>query len=822
MTVLFDLTLIPLYRIHGQEMPLNPGLMASSAPKHVARGRENDLLVISLVLAGNAQISSDEYKQIAIQMSQRYFQVPGALTSAMRTTMNLVNQYLVERNMRTTGQGQYIIGRIILAVLRDGQLTLAQCGPTRVFHLTGNTTEAIHDAQISGRGLGIGQSVPLYLAQCDIHDGDQLVFCNHCPTTWERDLPLEGCGSLEYLRRCLLDETTDDLNGVVVGAQAGTGKIEILRGEQRAKVEAGKRQAKAEQPAAVQGAPGEGEGTPVEEVKSPPAPIPGTESEAEKAEPIRLDLQQPGRFVRPLPPRPEPSAAQADGTAAERTAHPVEGGNVVPLRERERIPEIKRKRTDNQKWLRKLAYGMRDTRLFFQRIADGIGRLMNRINPQKTDKKEGSRSSGVMILAAIAIPLMMITAAVITYYKYGRGEQYQNNYDLAVLSAAHAIEESDPVAQKDAWESALDYLDLAESYQVTEESQALRNQAEAALDLMEGVIRLEFRAAIYGGLDAEARMTQMAATGSELYLLDGVTGKVQLYQQTAQGYQIELDFRCGPGNYTVTQVDGSQGTVAVGPLVDIASMPGGNDQYATVVAIDTGGNLLFCSPGNPAEAFPLEQPKIGLGQVTGFTLSANGREMYVLNDSSIWIYGYGTAADDEEDDVDTGTETAAGSRMRMFIEPVSFFSDQPPANMDHAVDLAANGSDLFLLFDDNHIAVCTYSALSASPTACQDPATFTEVRAGYPSGATISEAVFSQLAFDAPYNTALFLLEPNAHAVLIVNPHPTSLVLAGQFHASWEMERTSFQAAPITVMAIDTNRYLYLCIGDQVYYAALP
>ena len=142
--------------------------------------------------------------------------------------------------------------------------------------------------------------------------------------------------------------------------------------------------------------------------------------------------------------------------------------------------------------------------------------------------------------------------------------------------------------------------------------------------------------------------------------------------------------------------------------------------------------------------------------------------------------------------------------------------------MEQAIDVAANGNDLFLLFADSHVTVCTYDGLKSAITTCKDPATFTDRRAGHKSGTTLTDAVFSQLAFDAPYNTALYLLEPNTRAVYTVSPHPSSLELGGQFHGTWEEERTLFQNQPATAITIDTNRYLFLCIGNQVYFAAIP
>ncbi len=166
-TANFDLNLLPLYRIKGQEWPQLPGLLVMEPPRRAARGREDDRLVIYLTFSGNDPFSFNEYNQTATQMAQRFYQTAGSLTSAIRAVAETLNQSLVDRNLRTTGKGQYIIGRLILGVLRGSQFVFAQCGPTHVFHLTGKETRQIHDTQISGRGLGIGQATPLYFAQLD-------------------------------------------------------------------------------------------------------------------------------------------------------------------------------------------------------------------------------------------------------------------------------------------------------------------------------------------------------------------------------------------------------------------------------------------------------------------------------------------------------------------------------------------------------------------------------------------------------------------------------------------------------------------------------
>jgi hypothetical protein len=174
-TAAFDLTLLPFYRIKGQEWAQLPGLLALKPPRRSARGRNDDQLIVYLTLSGNTPLSSAEYNRTTAHLAQKFYQTPGSLTSAIRSSVEALNQSLVERNLRTSSKGQYTIGRLILGVLRESQFFFAQCGPTHIFHIKNGASKQVHDPQISGRGLGIGQATPLYFSQLDLEPGDLMI-----------------------------------------------------------------------------------------------------------------------------------------------------------------------------------------------------------------------------------------------------------------------------------------------------------------------------------------------------------------------------------------------------------------------------------------------------------------------------------------------------------------------------------------------------------------------------------------------------------------------------------------------------------------------
>ncbi len=134
-TVSLDLTLSPLYRIHGQEAPALPGLLALAPPRKTARGREQDRLVLYLLLTGNATFSSAEYTKLAEDAGAAFHQTAGPLTSALRAVAGFINQTLLDRNLSTSGRGQYAIGWLALMAVRDTQCTFLLSGPMHAYLL---------------------------------------------------------------------------------------------------------------------------------------------------------------------------------------------------------------------------------------------------------------------------------------------------------------------------------------------------------------------------------------------------------------------------------------------------------------------------------------------------------------------------------------------------------------------------------------------------------------------------------------------------------------------------------------------------------------
>jgi len=122
------------------------------------------------------------------------------------------------------------------------------------------------------------------------------------------------------------------------------------------------------------------------------------------------------------------------------------------------------------------------------------------------------------------------------------------------------------------------------------------------------------------GGTAAAQISRLAASESDLYMLEAEDGKILHAAFTGQSLQLDNAFNCQPGTYAGYQV---------GTLVDLLALPKVNAAGATVLGVDATGNLLYCAPGQVPQAIPLPSlPNTNWGRITSFVL--DGGDLYVV------------------------------------------------------------------------------------------------------------------------------------------------------------------------------------------------
>jgi len=387
----------------------------------------------------------------------------------------------------------------------------------------------------------------------------------------------------------------------------------------------------------------------------------------------------------------------------------------------------------------------------------------------------------MMVFIAIAIPLILAVIGGMVFLQRGRVQQQQIYYQQAVEEVAYAATLTNPLEQRVAWQTAIGDLDKAEYYAVTSQSQSLRAQVIANLDSLDAVKRLDYKQAIVGGLDSGVNVTRIVATTTDMYLLNGKQGNVLRAIMTARGYEIDPNFQCGP----------TYGPVNVGPLVDIAELPQGSFENASLLGMDSNGNLLYCVIGSQPYSAAMAPPNTGFGEPSAMSLDRG--DLFLLDPkvNAVWIY----------------------RNMEVSQQPRLFFGDAVPP-MEDVIDLAVYNEDLFLLHADGHTTKCTYSGMAESPTRCDDPYPYSDNRPGRVHGPKIEEAIFNQIYFSSFPERSIYLLDPQNQSIYYFS---VLLTLQWQYQS-----KGSLAMGKATAFAISPNRMAFLAIGNYVYYAAMP
>ena len=846
----FDLNILPLHRVNGQDSADLPGLLAVIPPRKAARGREKDGLVIHLMLSGNAVFSADELAQLNHGAAGAFYQSPGSLTSAMRKAAETINTALLQRNLSTSGRGQYALGFLALAVIRETQCTLLLSGPAHAAWIGEGGARHIHDAALSGKGLGSSQNYQTYFSQVELHANDLLVLCGKFPKDWEADLLNERPSSSLDAAYRKLTFTKSDLNAALIQPKNGNGTITVLRPEvSPARSQPGPVPVihEPEEPEAFDTPPDEDmeetliaappvsfeRKAPQELQEQPAASI--TEDELDRLVDLGAHLIQPSAYAIP----PHPAETTPPVPKQEPASAPLPASTATPSTPRSFPPSIPRAKPAEPKsqpipppqllsepgeeededeitrgepiaanaekpdahaeatrqMAKVMVSGIRTGRRLNERLGDFLRRFIPRLLPgvEAEDESRQQRMFIVptyaMVVIAIIIPLMFATVGSVVYLSKGQSVQYDELFAQARTEAQRAVSETDPARQREAWQNVLDLLDKADTYRQPEESKQLRAQAQSSYDNLMGIIRLEFVPAFTNGLGGSTQVSRMAASESDLYMLNAEGGDILHAAFTGRALEPDNTFQCKPGMYSGYEV---------GPLVDLLALPKVNSVGGTVLGIDTTGNLLYCLPGQVPQAFSLPAlPNTNWGRITAFALDSGN--LYVLDATSrsVWVF--------------VGKDGAFNDA------PYFYFGSQIPNTIDTAIDLSVSGDDLYLLHADGHISTCTYSRIEQTPTKCTDPALIQDPFPAHQGINIFADTNFTQMALTSPPTPILLLVDARNQGVFRFSPRTLELLNQIRGHAG---EGNPFQPGPVGAMTVSPNYVLYIAIGNQVYFAS--
>ena len=779
-----DLTILSLCRLKGKEQASLPDLMAFTPPRKAARGRERESLLVSLLLNGNTPFSAAEYEKLIENAAIAYHGTGGALTTALRAAAESINRALLERNLSTSGRGQYVIGWLTLASLRESQLIILQCGPTHVLSLSGGNILHWHDPALSGKGLGLNQTISHFYSQIQLQPGDRLLLCPKLPPAWENVLGSDrGLPTLESTRKRMLALVDEDVSGALIQVMEGKGNINLKLDEPPHLPQP---QPADSSPAVIPPKP-DSKVIPPAEVDYPrveqpsayaipPQPAQASEALVEQLASAAMARQFPPSIPRAKPPEPNLESTPEVGDEEKTEFTPV-GVSAALHRSPE---EITLRRAEGQRQAARVAVtGIQSWRRFTEKAGARIRKFLPNLLPG--GDSDLSLPLPAMAFISILIPLLVVTIAVVVYMRFGRSSQYETFIAQAQVLREQAMNETDPVRQREAWDNVLQRVKQAESYNVTSDTISMRQEAQARLDALLGITRLEFNSIFPAGINAE--VSRMAASDSDLFLLDATKGSI-LHVAVGRTYELDSGFDCLPG---------ANGNNTVGSLVDLLVLPKINMLNSSVMGVDAAGNLLECEPGQLSLQLILPPPPTNWGRVTAMALD-NGK-LYVLDAPSraVWIY----------------RPTTEG----VFKEtPLFFFGNQIPEIQD-AIDIAVNGDELYLLHADGRLTYCMYSWINGVPTRCDSPVTLINRFPAYGDADVFAQAHFTQMILAGLPDSTLILLDADGQSLYRLSSRGFEL------QGILSPAVGDLPSGSLTALTSGPNHILYLVLDNQVYVA---
>jgi len=776
MTVSLDLNLLPVARYSGSDYLDLLGLYFTEPLRRSVRNRSQDRLLLYLVFEGNAPLPMDQRDKVLADLAKLYYQTPGSVTAAMRQTADELNRLMLDRN-RQLGANRQGIGCLAQVVWREEQFTIGQSGPLQAFLIAEKGVSHFHDPLNSGNGLGLTRTAAISFSQAVIKPNDTLLLAALPYPDWSPAVVSGAYGQgPESLRRRLYQHISADLNAVAIQAKPGKGKFFLLK------------------PVMAQAVPPSA-GT------SPSAVPPSGRSQTPQPpiSPVAAAVISAAQGDSSSPALAEQSAQPTDESVAELlndTSSVDQGADApldVPVMEQKVAkapveqaaprPQSKASLAAPGKIFASIGAALSTGG---KKFLAGLRQFVGRMLPDETFL---NIPSSVMALIAIAVPVVIVTAASMVYFRLGRAAQFELFSAQAKQVAMQAMEKSDLASKRADLGAALSLLSKAEGFAVSPDSvaeiQSMQVEVRNALDELDFVKRVKYESAIIKGLPVTSNIIRMVATTDDLYLLDQTNGSVMRASLTDQGYDLDYTFQCASGNY---------GEVTVNSIIDISEWPAGYEPAATVLAVDSAGNVLYCAPNELPVAVRLGKPEESEEWGNIIQAALDHGNLYVLDllSNGVWFY-----------------------RLNNFIEhPTLFFDDEIPPMQD-VIDMLVDQDDLYLLQSDGTMMICGHETLTVAPTHCAVQS-YIDRRPGRENLPLIPSVPFQQVLSIPPPDPSLFLLEPDSHAFYHFSLRNLS------FQKQYLPEQP-LPARNASAFAINyTRRFLYLALGNQVFYAAMP
>ena len=388
---------------------------------------------------------------------------------------------------------------------------------------------------------------------------------------------------------------------------------------------------------------------------------------------------------------------------------------------------------------------------------------------------------------AAGVPVIVVLLTFAAYIQFGRSREFNYYLDEARAVATVARAAPDAAQWVPHWRQVLLWTDQAEGVRRNHpEVAALQQAARGMLDSADRVERVRVEAITADGFRTDANLVKILARGPSLYALDEANQAVYRAVLTTSGaYQLDPVFECRRGPVGMQSIEA---------LVDITwlSIPNvvGQD---TLLVLDPGGRLLYCTTDGVAAATVLIPPYDGWSQPVAFEAFQN--RIYVLEPDAneIWVY--------ERED-------------KFFANPPERYFSESAIDLSTAIDISIVQGTVFILHRDGYMTQCVRIEQGAAPQ-CTIETRYSDGRPGR-SDDTRFDGVAAPAAMAAypPPHSSLYLTDYDSSGA-----YQFSLRLAYQREFRPVDENREVRA---TSFAVGSGRDLFFASGNNVYVGRRP
>ena len=809
---MYDLKLWPIRTRRGQPLHEAEGFLAAAPPRRAVRSRSEDLLILSLSTRGSRQPAEDTQKAWLEHLAQVFFKTSGSVTSAMRSLVESLNLTMMDNNLQTIQEGGPVTGVINVATIHRGALYLVQCGVTHAYTLTQAGLHHFTDIDHADHGMGLSRTPQVRYYQVDLGDEGYFFTADTHTNSWtEEFLLLDGFPNQELLRRRLLHQVKPNFRLDLVHIFPGEGQINTafpavhapeqlqeVRSEESAEADAVKESITApsveapevtfeEETDAIQIADDsvQEEEVVLEDLEETPVESLTSQAEGDQTQDSPSSPVEAAQSPLPTSERTPSEAFGMAGASSSNSTDQAPSDEKTPSR-RTKVPVSEKIKRIKSRTLGGLDAGFDGWQRFRGKFNQFFKDLLARLTPGDDVPR---LSRGTLLMIAVIVPIIVVGIAVGVYLARGRTLQYEQYFSQAQAASQLAAAAEDPDTARAQWAQALAFLDQAEAFRSTTDTTALRAEAQDALDVLDGAVRLDYRPAISGELYSEINITGIISYGLDLYLFDSAGGRVIHATGGSQGYEIDPDFVCSAGNYSGGGVDS---------LVDMAVLPINNTYQAHLLAVDSMGNVVYCAPGQSPVVQSL--PGMGTSGLNIQKIAYANNSLYVLDQASMMVLVY------------------PATNGQFLDVPVNFFAeaqvDELP-DMARVIDLAVNGSELYLLNNNGEMVNCTYTGLPGDPLNCANPVTYADGRPGKEEQqVTMPEGDYTSIQYITPPDPSICILDGSTADI-----YQFSLRFRLYQRLRPDLGDYEIDSPTATAFTVGIDQIAFIAFGNQVFYA---